>query len=76
MLFLTTVATVTTAAILIYGGIKLNDQTKSITNKVNSFTTQVDGINKNLQSINQSLQITNTQLQKQASVVPTGVSIP
>lgn len=74
MLFITATATVTTAAAIIYGGIKLKDQTQSVTNKVNDFTTQVDDINKNLQSINKSLQTTNIQLQKQTGIVPTGLS--
>jgi predicted PurR-regulated permease PerM len=74
MLFICTVATVTTAVVLIYGGIKVKDQTQSVTNKVDTFTTQVNGINKNLQSINQSLQTTNSQLQKQANTIPTGIS--
>lgn len=73
MLFITTVATVTTAIVLIYGGIKLKDQTQSVTGKVNTFTTQVDGINSNLQSINKSLQTTSTSLQKQAASIPSSI---
>jgi len=74
MLFISTVASVTTAVVLIYGGLKIKDQTQSVTNKVNTFTTQVDGINKNLQSISQSLQTTNSQLQKETGNIPTGIS--
>lgn len=74
MLFITAAATVTTAVAVVYGGLKLKDQSQTVTTKVNSFTTQVDGINKNLQSINKSLQTTNSQLQKQAGAVPSGIS--
>lgn len=70
MLFITTIASVVCAVVLVYGGIKLKDQTQSVTTKVNNFNTQVNGINKNLQDINKSLQTTNSQLQKQASAIP------
>jgi len=70
MLFITTVASVVCAVVLVYGGIKLKDQTQTVTAKVNDFNTQVNGINKNLQDINKSLQTTNSQLQKQASAIP------
>jgi predicted PurR-regulated permease PerM len=73
MLFICTVASVVTAVALVYGEVKLKDQTQTVTNKVNSFTTQVDGINKNLQNINQNLQSANTQIQKQASLIPTSI---
>jgi hypothetical protein len=73
MLFITTAATVTTAVVLIYGGIKLKDQTQSVTSKVDTFTTQVDGINSNLQSINKSLQTTNSSLQKQVTSIPSSL---
>ena len=69
MLFITTAAAVTCAVVLVYGGIKLREQTQTVTTKVNNFNDQVNGINKNLQNINQSLQTTNSQLQKQANAV-------
>ena len=74
MLFITMLASTTTAVVLIYGGIKLKDQTQSVTAKVNNFTMQVNGINKNLQGINSSLQTTNSSLQKQASAIPSSIS--
>jgi predicted PurR-regulated permease PerM len=70
MLFICTAAAVTCAVVLVYGGLKLKDQSQTITSKVNDFNNQVNGINKNLQNINQSLQTTNSQLQKQASAIP------
>lgn len=70
MLFITAAASVTTAVVIIYGGIKLKDQTQSVTSKVDTFTTQVDGINSNLQSINKNLQTANSSLQKQAAAIP------
>lgn len=70
MLFITTAAAVTCAVVLVYGGLKLKDQTQSITSKVNNFNDQVNGINSNLENINKSLQTTNSQLQKQASAIP------
>lgn len=73
MLFISTAAAVTCAVVLVYGGLKLKDQSQAITSKVNNFNDQVNGINKNLQNINQSLQTTNTQLQKQASAIPTSL---
>lgn len=74
MLFITTVASVICAVVLVYGGIQLKDQTQTVTNKVNNFNTQVNGINKNLQDINKSLQTTNSQLQKQASAIPRSIT--
>lgn len=73
MLFICTAAAVTCAVVLVYGGLKLKDQSQTITSKVNNFNDQVNGINKNLQNINHSLQTTNTQLQKQASAIPTSL---
>ena len=71
MLAIIAVSSAVTAAVVVYGGMKLHTQTKTVTDKVNGFSNQIDGINQNLQSINKSLQTTNTQLQRQSSNIPT-----
>jgi predicted PurR-regulated permease PerM len=73
MLFIIAAASVITAVVIVYGGIKLKDQANNITNKVNNFTSQVNDINKGLQGVSQTLQSTNSQLQKQASAIPTSI---
>jgi outer membrane murein-binding lipoprotein Lpp len=74
MLFIIAASTLTSAVVLVYGGIKIKDQVQTVSGKVNTFTTQVNGINSNLQTINKSLQTANTTLQKQASVIPGAIS--
>ncbi|HEY1835586.1 MAG TPA: hypothetical protein VGG13_02070 [Candidatus Saccharimonadales bacterium] len=66
MLVIIAASTATTAGVLVYGGIKVKSQTKTVTDKVNNLNGQIDGINKNLQNINKSLQSTNTQLKNQS----------
>jgi len=41
--------------LLVYAGLKINSESKIITNKVNNFNSQVENINTNLQNINQQL---------------------
>lgn len=44
--------------LLIYGGLKVKDESASLSSKVNSFNQSVDRVNQNLKQI-------NTQLQKE-----------
>lgn len=69
LLVIIALSTTATAAVLVYGGVKLKDQTKTVTSKVNNLSSQIDGINKNLKNINKSLQTTSAQLKSQGASI-------
>ncbi len=45
------------AAALVYGGIKISQESQTISSKVNNFNTQVKSINDNLQNIDNQLKL-------------------
>ena len=50
------------AGLLIYGGVKISQESKTISTKVNDFNNQVKNINTNLQNIDNQLKLTKVGL--------------
>lgn len=66
-LFLIVLLLATLVGLIVYGGVKVRDESQTFNNKVNSFNQNVNTVNQNLQSI-------DSQLQKQTSLTTKGLS--